>query len=158
MRNPYQRCLPGGLRRDGPAATAANRGKRCQCGKGIDWGLGNGHGTACKKGEYRNAVVRLRPQVLLPAMSSRPLSEGADESGVSSSPFVVRIRVPPYSGTSASHVFASPFGRCRRKWHIIVTFCSSHPSVPVLRCFCRRNVCAAAAAMSEIFGRNENCF
>ena len=36
MRNPYQRCLPEGLLRDGPAATALNRGICCQCGKEPD--------------------------------------------------------------------------------------------------------------------------
>ena len=102
MRNPYQRCLPGGLRRDGPAATAANRGKRCQCGKGIDWGTGK------------------RPQ-----------------NGLQKRRILKRSSAPPSTGTSASHVFASPFGRCRRKWRFIVTFCSSHSRVPVLRCFCR---------------------
>ena len=52
-----------------------------------------------------NTVVRLRPQVLLPAIPPRPLPEGAD------------------NGT-----------------------------------FAGGNRCATAAAMSEIFGRNENCF
>ena len=156
MMNPYQRCLPGGLRRDGPAATAANRGIYCQCGKEPDeesvpempagrvaarwtyrngsesrdilpvwkgdW-LGNGHGTAWNT--FRQlAVVRLRPQVLLPAMPPRPLPEDADESGISSSPSGIRVRVPPSSGAFAGGM----------------------------------NVCATAAAMSEIFGRNENCF
>ena len=39
-RNPYQKHLPGELLQDRLAATAANRGKRCQCGREIDWGTG----------------------------------------------------------------------------------------------------------------------
>lgn len=100
MRNPYQRCLPGGLRRDGPAATAANRGIYCQCGKGIGWETAT---ERLVKGEYSSA--------------------------------------PPSSGASAGHASASSSGRCRRKWHIIVTFWYSRPSAPVRRCFCRRNEC-----------------
>ena len=133
MRNPYQRCLPGGLRRDGPAATAANRGIYCQCGKESDeesvpempagrvaarwtcrngsesqdilpvwkgdW-LGNGHGTAWNT--FSTTRSSAPPsQVLLPAMPPRPLPDGADESGISSSPSGIRVRVPLSSGASA---------------------------------------------------------
>ena len=55
-------------------------------------------------------------------MSPHPPAEGADESIVSSSPFLHSRPWYPSSGTSDGHVTSSPRRRCRRKRRFIVTF------------------------------------
>ena len=54
MRNPYQRRLSTGLLEDGPAATAPNRGERCQCGMRFGWETAK---ERLAKGEYRRCTV-----------------------------------------------------------------------------------------------------
>ena len=77
-----------------------------------DW-LGNGHGTAWNT--FRQlAVVRLRPQVLLPAMPPRPLTDGADESGISSSPSGIRVRVPLSAGAYVDGMCVLQQLRCQK--------------------------------------------
>ncbi len=55
-RNPYQRRLSTGLLEDGPAATAPNRGKRCQCGMRIGWKTAT---ERLAKGEYGNELTQV---------------------------------------------------------------------------------------------------
>ncbi len=81
------------------------------------------------------AAVLLHLQALQTAKSPRPLPEGADESGVSSSPSGIRGCVTPSLGTSACHASSFLSRRCRRKRRFIVTFWHSQLSYPVLRHF-----------------------
>ena len=53
-------------------------------------------------------TVRARPQAILTGISPRPLQEGADESGISSSPSGTRSYASPSTCTSAGHTFMSP--------------------------------------------------
>ena len=83
------------------------------------------------------AAVRPRLQALQTAKSPRPLPEGADESGISSSssPFGIRSCATSSLGTSACHASSFLSRRCRRKRHIIGTFWHSRLCDPVLRHF-----------------------
>ena len=71
-----------------------------------------------------------RPQAPLTTMSPHPPAEGADESIVSSSPFLHSRPWYPSSGTSDGHVTSTPRRRCRLKRHFIVTFPALATVVP----------------------------
>ena len=79
----------------------------------------------------------VRILILSVKSSGEDSPEGADESGVSSSPSGNRSRGTPSVSFSVGLVTAFPRRRCRRKRRFIGTFRQSQPWYPVRRLLCR---------------------